>query len=57
MPIQWNDPLPTVALESLASGTPIIAWDRSSMGEIIENGVSGFLDIFHRGNGGENKGY
>ena len=43
MPIQWNDPLPTVALESLASGTPIIAWDRSSMGEIIENGVSGFL--------------
>ncbi len=43
MPIQWNDPLPTVALESLASGTPIIAWNRSSMGEIIEDGVSGFL--------------
>jgi glycosyltransferase involved in cell wall biosynthesis len=43
MPIQWNDPLPTVALESLASGTPIIAWNRSSMEEIIENGKSGFL--------------
>jgi glycosyltransferase involved in cell wall biosynthesis len=43
MPIQWNDPLPTVALESLASGTPIIAWNRSSMGEIIEDGKSGFL--------------
>ncbi|MFZ0708781.1 MAG: glycosyltransferase family 4 protein [Terrimicrobiaceae bacterium] len=43
MPIQWNDPFPTVALESLASGTPIIAWDRSSMPEIIENGKSGFL--------------
>ena len=43
MPIQWNDPLPTVALESLASGTPIIAWNRSSMGEIIEDGESGFL--------------
>jgi len=43
MPIQWDDPLPTVALESLASGTPIIAWNRSSMGEIIENGKSGFL--------------
>jgi glycosyltransferase involved in cell wall biosynthesis len=43
MPIQWDDPLPTVALESLASGTPIIAWDRSSMREIIENGESGFL--------------
>jgi len=43
MPIQWDDPLPTVALESLASGAPIIAWNRSSMGEIIENGKSGFL--------------
>jgi glycosyltransferase involved in cell wall biosynthesis len=43
MPIQWNDPLPTVALESLASGTPIVAWNRSSMGEIIEDGESGFL--------------
>lgn len=43
MPIQWDDPLPTVALESLASGTPVIAWDRSSMPEIIENGKSGFL--------------
>lgn len=43
MPLQWNDPLPTVALESLASGTPIIAWNRSSMGEIIEDGESGFL--------------
>jgi glycosyltransferase involved in cell wall biosynthesis len=36
MPIQWDDPLPTVALESLAAGTPVIAWNRSSMGEIIE---------------------
>ena len=31
MPIQWDDPFPTVALESLASGTPVIAWNRSSM--------------------------
>ena len=23
MPIQWDDPLPTVAIESLASGTPV----------------------------------
>jgi glycosyltransferase involved in cell wall biosynthesis len=43
MPIQWDDPLPTVALESLASGTPIIGWNRSSLGEIIEDGKSGFL--------------
>jgi len=43
MPIHWDDPLPTVALESLASGTPVIAWNRSSMGEITENGKSGFL--------------
>ncbi len=43
MPIQWDDPLPTVAIESLASGTPVIAWNRSSMPEIIEHGKSGFL--------------
>jgi glycosyltransferase involved in cell wall biosynthesis len=43
MPIQWDDPFPTVAIESLASGTPVIAWNRSSMAEIIENGRSGFL--------------
>jgi glycosyltransferase involved in cell wall biosynthesis len=43
MPIQWDDPLPTVALESLAAGTPIIAWNRASMGEIVEDGESGFL--------------
>jgi glycosyltransferase involved in cell wall biosynthesis len=32
-----------VAMESLASGTPVIAWNRSSMGEIVEDGKSGFL--------------
>ena len=43
LPIQWDDPLPTVALESLAAGTPIIAWNRASMREIVEEGKSGFL--------------
>ena len=43
MPIQWDDPFPTVAIESLASGTPVLAWNRSSMPEIVEDGKSGFL--------------
>jgi glycosyltransferase involved in cell wall biosynthesis len=43
LPIQWDDPMPTVAIESLASGTPVIGWNRSSMGEIVEDGKSGFL--------------
>ncbi len=43
LPIQWDDPLPTVAIESLASGTPVIGWNRSSMGEIVEHGKSGFI--------------
>ena len=43
LPIQWDDPMPTVAIESLASGTPVIGWNRSSMGEIVEDGQSGFL--------------
>jgi glycosyltransferase involved in cell wall biosynthesis len=43
LPIQWDDPMPTVAIESLASGTPVVGWNRSSMGEIVEHGKSGFL--------------
>lgn len=43
MPIQWDEPFGLVAIESLAMGTPVIAWNRGALPEIIENGVSGFL--------------
>ena len=30
-------------IESMACGTPIIAWDRGSVREVIEPGVTGFI--------------
>jgi len=43
MPIQWDEPFGLVAIESMACGTPVIAWNRAAMPEIIEDRVSGYL--------------
>lgn len=40
---KWVEALGRVALESLCCGVPIIAYRRGGPGEIIEDGVSGFL--------------
>ncbi|RJQ77514.1 MAG: glycosyltransferase family 4 protein [Desulfobacteraceae bacterium] len=42
-PIQFNEPFGLSVVESMACGTPVIAFDRGSMPELIENGRSGFL--------------
>ena len=43
MPLQWDEPFGLVVVESLASGTPVIAWRRGAMPEIIDDGVTGFI--------------
>lgn len=43
MPLLWDEPFGLVVVESLASGTPVVAWDRGAMGEIIDHGETGFL--------------
>lgn len=43
MPIQWDEPFGLVAIESMVCGSPVIAWNRAAMPEIIEEGVSGYL--------------
>lgn len=43
MPLRWDEPFGLVVIESLAVGTPVIAWRRGAMPEIIADGVSGFL--------------
>ena len=42
-PIQFDEPFGLSVIEAMACGTPVIAFDRGSMPEIIENGKTGFL--------------
>jgi glycosyltransferase involved in cell wall biosynthesis len=43
MPLRWDEPFGLVVTEAMASGTPVIAWRRGAMPEIVEDGVTGFL--------------
>jgi glycosyltransferase involved in cell wall biosynthesis len=42
-PIDWPEPFGLVMIEAMACGTPIIAWRRGSVPEIVEDGVTGFI--------------
>jgi glycosyltransferase involved in cell wall biosynthesis len=42
-PIDWQEPFGLVMIESLACGTPVIAWRNGSVPEIIQDGVTGFV--------------
>ena len=42
-PIDWPEPFGLVMIEAMACGTPVIAWNRGSVSEIIEPGVTGFI--------------
>ncbi|MGB8985685.1 MAG: glycosyltransferase family 4 protein [Candidatus Sulfotelmatobacter sp.] len=42
-PIQWPEPFGIVMIEALACGTPVIAYRRGSVPEVIEDGVTGFI--------------
>lgn len=42
-PIQWEEPFGLVLIESMASGTPIIAFARGSVPEVIQDGQTGFI--------------
>jgi len=42
-PIDWPEPFGLVMIESMAAGTPIIAWDKGSVPEIIDEGLSGMI--------------
>jgi glycosyltransferase involved in cell wall biosynthesis len=42
-PIEWSEPFGLVMIEALACGTPVIAWRRGSVPEVLEDGVTGCI--------------
>ena len=40
-PIQWPEPFGLVMIESMATGTPVIAFRNGSVPEVVEDGVTG----------------
>lgn len=42
-PIDWPEPFGLVMIESMACGTPVIAYKNGSVPEIIDEGLSGFI--------------
>jgi glycosyltransferase involved in cell wall biosynthesis len=42
-PIQFDEPFGLSVVEAMACGTPVIAFQRGSMPELIQHGVNGFL--------------
>jgi glycosyltransferase involved in cell wall biosynthesis len=42
-PIDWPEPFGLVMIEAMACGTPVIAWRRGSVPEVIDEGVTGYI--------------
>jgi len=42
-PIDWPEPFGLVMIEAMACGTPVIAWRRGSVPEVMEDGVTGYV--------------
>jgi glycosyltransferase involved in cell wall biosynthesis len=43
MPIEWPEPFGLVMIEAMSCGTPVIAFNRGSVPEVIDDGLTGFI--------------
>jgi glycosyltransferase involved in cell wall biosynthesis len=43
VPIDWPEPFGLVMIEAMACGTPVIAYNRGSVAEIVDHGLTGFV--------------
>jgi glycosyltransferase involved in cell wall biosynthesis len=42
-PLQWDEPFGMVVVEAMAAGTPVLAYRRGAMPELIKDGETGYL--------------
>jgi glycosyltransferase involved in cell wall biosynthesis len=43
MPVRWDEPFGLVAIEAQAAGSPVVAFERGALGEVIRDGDTGVL--------------
>jgi glycosyltransferase involved in cell wall biosynthesis len=43
VPIDWPEPFGLVMIEAMACGTPVVAFNRGAVPEIVEDGLTGFI--------------
>jgi len=41
-PIEWNEPFGMVMIEAMACGTPVVAYKKGSVSEVVDVGVTGY---------------
>src|SRR5690242_8257403 len=42
-PIEWKEPFGIVMIEAMACGTPVIAFGKGSVPEVVDDGITGFI--------------